>query len=186
MVCTFWYPELEFNNNLRRKAASVKMCYHLTFFTNCKVKFKVGIIKIHRANEFTSGSGSVCFKASWIRIWICNCCTDPDQQAKLWIKTVKKLWKFLISTVLWLLKSLLSLKADVNVPAVKNEQKHLQILLASWKPLEKRKGSGFVSKCRRSGTLVETHWFIEAFGHGYTFAHIYSLMFCYIQKHSFN
>jgi hypothetical protein len=35
---------------MRRKAALVKMCY-LTFFTNCKIKFKyLGISKIHRAS----------------------------------------------------------------------------------------------------------------------------------------
>ncbi len=60
------------------------------------------------------------------------------QQAKKWRKT-------LISTVL-------SLKNDVNVSSKRNKNKNLErkkILLASWRSLTKREGSGSVTKMSR-------------------------------------
>jgi hypothetical protein len=61
--------------------------------------------------------------------------------------TSKKSRKILISTVLLLLKDLLSLKTVVNVPAVSNEKrtvKKIYFLLAFSKPLPKnRAASGF-------------------------------------------
>ncbi len=96
-------------------------------------------------NPLNQCSGSVCFWASWIRIFLYG---TFYQQAK-------KLRKTLISTVLWILCEFLSLKNDLNVPSkgisIKNLLQHY-LLLTSWRSLTKRAGSGFVPKCHGSGT----------------------------------
>ncbi len=76
LVTTITYKTKDLFAFLRRKAALVKMCY-LTFFTNCKIRFKyVGIIKIHRASFspqpvcalFTLYGLRFCTKCFWIVI----------------------------------------------------------------------------------------------------------------------
>jgi hypothetical protein len=62
----------------------------------------------------------------------------------LWIRirslTSKKLWKLLISTVVWLPNSLLSLKTDFNVLMVSKNRKNVDIILGTLKATkEKRK-----------------------------------------------
>jgi hypothetical protein len=54
-----------------------------------------------------------------------------------------------MSTVLWLLYDFVSLKNDLNVLSIRNEHKNY-FLLASWRSLIKRVGSGTVSQRYRS------------------------------------
>ncbi len=70
----------------------------------------------------------------------------------------------MISTVLWLLNDMLSLKTYVNVPTLGNKRKRKKkthFLLASRKPLPKSAGSGVgsepVIQCtdQRSGSILK-------------------------------
>ncbi len=82
-------------------------------------------------------SGSWCFWASRILL-------SPSKNSR----------KTLIPTVLWLLLDFLSLKNDVNVPSKSNQQKFflMSFLLASWRSMTKRAGSGSESISQRHGS----------------------------------
>ncbi len=71
---------------------------------------------------------------------------SPDPDPSIIKQKSKKNW---ISTILWLLNDFLSMKTDVNVILKSNKQKIFEknnlFLLASWKPLAKRVGSGYRS-----------------------------------------
>ncbi len=68
------------------------------------------------------------------------CTRDSDQDPS--IKKQKKLRWTMISTVLWLLNDILSLKTDVNLPIVRKK-----IFLGILTPLHKITGSGSVIQC---------------------------------------
>ncbi len=82
---------------------------------------------------------------------------DPDPDPSI---NSKKL-NTLISTVLWFLNDFLSLKTD-GVPTDSYEPKIIFLLF--WKPPKKRTGSGSVSKCHGSVTLISILRQIGALG----------------------
>ncbi len=115
---------LSFDNDLRAKIEKKRK----------ESNGKISVFQIWSVYFGPPGSASEAVIISTIRIRI------------LFHKQAKKLRKTLISTVLWLLYDFLSLKNDVNVPSKRNKHKNLEkknyFLLASWRSLMKRAGSG--------------------------------------------
>ncbi len=114
-----------------------------------------------------SGSGSVSFWASRIRI--------RHYLYRSFHPQAKKVYKTLISALLWLFKDFLSLKTDANVASKNNKQKKLEKkLIFGWLASQKAtddksriririrkswvriRGSGSVLKCHGSKTLGTT------------------------------
>ncbi len=116
---------------------------------------------------------------SWFlihRIRTFFCLQDPDPELfvpiriRIWLrsrilpKQTKKLRKYLISTVLWLLNDFLSLKIDVNVPTVSNKLNNLEKkpifrwrVESLWRNLIQSRIRICISKRHGSGTLILRH-----------------------------
>ncbi len=114
---------------------------------------------------YGSGSvGSVCFWASWIRIRHYFVRIQICIRIRILPSTSKKLRKTLISPFFVTSYWLLSLKTDVNVPSKNIKQKTLKENLLSVteeksrlrirKSVVRIRGSGSVSNCHRSTTLL--------------------------------
>ncbi len=85
--------------------------------------------------------------------------TDPDPNRGQWVpifsNTGTGTWKHVV--ILMSISSVVDPPTQLVFKKVKNTlKKTAYVLLASWKPLAKRAGSGSVSKCHGSTTLVFT------------------------------